>query len=205
MGMPANYSPSLPRVSEIVEWAYPFTGEARERFEDWLWRKDISYEDYMREASSWGRYVHNALETYAKTGEFKGKKYKDLVGFGIQWWRDSGAKLVEAEKYLSCKDYQGTCDAIVEIDGEKVIIDYKSYSLAKRKFGIETLKYKKPSEKLKKARLQLSLYGRVLNIKKFAVLELTQFGYKYYPLEPLDKKELDKVLKGFENRWVDEE
>jgi len=205
MGMPANYSPSLPRVSEIVEWAYPFTGEARERFEDWLWRKNIEYEDYMREASSWGRYVHNALETYSKTGEFKGKKYEDLVGFGIQWWRDSGAKLVEAEKYLKCKHFQWTCDAIVEIGWEKVIIDYKTYSLAKRKFGIETLKYKKPSDKLKKARLQLSLYGRVLKIKKFAVIELTQFGYKYYPLEPLDKKELDKVLKGFKNRWVDEE
>ena len=93
----------------------------------------------------------------------------------------------------------------MEIDGEKIIIDYKTYGLAKEKFGIATDKYKKPSDKLKKARLQLSLYGRVLKIKKFAVIELTQFGYKYYPLEPLDKKELDKVLKGFKNRWVDEE
>lgn len=52
MGKPANYDSSLPRVSEIVEWAYPFTESARERFEDWLWRKDIEYADYMGEASS---------------------------------------------------------------------------------------------------------------------------------------------------------
>jgi hypothetical protein len=32
-----------------------------------LWEKDIKVEDYMREASEGGRYVHSALEKYALT------------------------------------------------------------------------------------------------------------------------------------------
>lgn len=207
MGMPTNYSPSLPRVSEIVEWAYPFTPEARERFEDWLWRKDVEVEDYMGEASSWGRYVHKELEKFALTWRSTWKKYRNYVEAGIRWAKDYDVKFVSTETYVRWKNYQGTCDAVVEIEGERWVIDWKSWGLAKDKFGIpQPEKYRKPSDKLKKARLQLSLYGKALKIKKFAVIELSYDGnYHFHPLEKLDDKELNKILKGFENRWVDEE
>lgn len=91
---------------------------------------------------------------------------------GIKFVNDYGVKFVSTETYLSCESYQGTCDAVVEIEGETWIIDWKTFFLAKEKFGIERGKYKKPSDKLKKARLQLSLYGEVLGIAKLAVVEL---------------------------------
>lgn len=205
MGIPANYDKSLPRVSEIVEWVFPFTKEARERFEDWLWRKDIEYDSYMEEASSWGRYVHLQMEKFALTWKANWKKYKNYVENGIKWAKDYEVKFLSTETYLYCKEYQGTCDAVVEIDWQTWIIDFKTYWLAKDKFGIERGKYKKPSDKLKKARLQLSLYGKVLGIYKFAVVELMPTWYKFYPLEKVEDKELKKVIKGFATRWVDEE
>jgi hypothetical protein len=50
--LPKEYSPNLPRVSSIVEYAYPFKGEDKERFLNWLWKHNIEYTDYMEEASS---------------------------------------------------------------------------------------------------------------------------------------------------------
>lgn len=64
---PPKYTPDLPRVSQIVESVYPFIGNAKERFEDWLMANDIGVEEYMQEASEGGTYVHTAMEEYAKT------------------------------------------------------------------------------------------------------------------------------------------
>lgn len=201
---PTNYVTWLPRVSSIVEWVYPFGWDERERFLDWLWEKDVELEDYMKEASTWGTYVHASLEKYLKTWEWNGRKYKNLVEFWIQFIKDYDVKPIETEKYVKCRDYQGTCDLIAEIDWEKWILDWKTYWLAKTKFWIATSKYRKPTDKLKKARLQLNLYWKVLKIDKFAVVELTEFGYKFYPLEKMEKKELDWIIKEFKLNYVDE-
>jgi len=62
MSLPSNYDLSLPRVSEIVSFAYPFEGESLERFEGWLYVRGIQFDDYMEEASSGGRFVHAQME-----------------------------------------------------------------------------------------------------------------------------------------------
>lgn len=45
---PETYSPNLPRVSQIVSWAYPF--DRMEFFVDWLAKYGVSYDDYIEEA-----------------------------------------------------------------------------------------------------------------------------------------------------------
>lgn len=67
--MPDNYKPGIPRVSQIVSHFYPFIGEPMERFKLWLSKNGVEYDDYMKEASEGGTYVHNQLEQYVKLGK----------------------------------------------------------------------------------------------------------------------------------------
>lgn len=202
---PSGYDKDLPRVSSIVEWAYPFEWENRKRFEDWLWKNDVELGDYMKEASEGGTSVHKALETFMEWGVPKYKKrYSKIVEGGIQFIRDYEVKPIEWESYVLCRDYQGTCDLICEIGWEKWIVDWKTYWLAKIKFNLRSKEYRKPHDKLKKAKLQLNLYGKVKKIKKFAVVELTEDWYKFHPLELIPAKELNKIIKDFKYSYVDE-
>lgn len=47
------YVDTLPRVSHIVSSVYPFDGEAKKRFEEWLSSKQISIDTYMNVANSY--------------------------------------------------------------------------------------------------------------------------------------------------------
>ena len=91
-----------------------------------------------------------------------------------------------------------------EINWEKWLLDWKSYWLAKEKFNLPN-NYKKPYDKLKKARLQLSLYNRALKYKyKLAVVELTPSGYYFHVLEQLPKEELEELIFLYKNNYIDQ-
>lgn len=203
MSAPKNYKEWIPRVSSICEFIYPFHWESKDRFHWWLERNYISLGEYMREASTWGTYVHLAMETYGKTWKWRWKKYTSIVNSGIQFYNDFNVRLIEAERYVSCKDYQWTTDAIAEIDGKKWILDWKTYWLAKLKWNIEST-YRKPYDKLKKARLQLSLYARLLWIENIWVVELDKNWYHFHPLELLSEKEIKEILLLYKNHYIDE-
>lgn len=203
MSTPSNYKEWIPRVSSICEFIYPFHWESKDRFHWWLERNYISLGEYMREASTWGTYVHLAMETYGKTWKWRWKKYTSIVNSGIQFYNDFNVRLIEAERYVSCKDYQWTTDAIAEIDGKKWILDWKTYWLAKLKWNIEST-YRKPYDKLKKARLQLSLYARLLWIENIWVVELDKNWYHFHPLELLSEKEIKEILLLYKNHYIDE-
>lgn len=205
--LPKEYSPTLPRVSSIVEFAYPFKGEDKERFLSWLWKKNIEFEDYMEEASYWGRYVHNALEKYIKTGEFTGKKYRWYVLNGISFLKTGAYEVVETEHYVRGRDYQWTIDIIVRrvSDGKYWILDYKTYGLAKDKFGIEKV-YRKPYDKLKKASLQLSLYSRIVKKYKIEFIGIVELWEDYvfeHPLEFWEEEDIKKLIKEYKLSYID--
>lgn len=200
---PTNYKKDVPRVSQIVEFIFPFHWESKDRFHGWLERNQISLGGYMREASSWGTYVHLAMETYWKTWKWRWKKYKEIVDNWIQFYNDFNVKLIEAEKYVVSKDYQWTCDAIVDINWEKWLLDWKTYGLAKYKYWLEWV-YRKPYDKLKKAKLQLTLYARLLWIKKIWVVELERDWYHFHPLELMQEKEIKEILLLYKNNFIDE-
>ena len=201
---PTNYSADLPRVSSIVEHIYPFHGESKDRFHGWLEKNDISLAWYMKEASEWGTYVHKAMEDYGATWKWRWKKYKKIVDSWIQFHKDYDLKLIWSEVYIKCKDYQGTLDRLATINWVEWLIDWKSYWLAKAKFWLPNV-YRKPYDKLKKARLQLSLYNRALKYKyRLAVVELTEDGYYFHELVQLPKEELDEILFLYKNSYIDQ-
>jgi hypothetical protein len=157
----------------------------------------------MKEASTWWTYVHLAMETYGKTGKWRWKKYKEIVNNWIKFYEDYNVELLEAEKYVSCKQYQWTADAIASIDGDKWLLDWKTFGLAKYKYGLEGA-YRKPYGKLKKAALQLTLYARLLWIKKIWVVELEKDWYHFHPLQLVDEKEIKEILLLYKNNYIDE-
>jgi len=201
---PTNYKEWVPRVSSIVEFIYPFHWESKDRFHSWLERNNISLSEYMKEASTWWTYVHLAMETYGKTWKWWWRKYKEIVANWIQFYNDFDVKLLEAEKYVASKDYQWTCDAIALIEWKKWILDWKTYWLAKHKFNVDWAVYRKPYDKLKKAKLQLTLYARLLGITNIAVVELDRDWYHFHPLELVDEKEIKEILMLYKNSYIDE-
>ncbi len=202
---PTTYNPKLPRVSQIVEFHYPFVWESKDRFHSWLAKNNISLSDYMEEASSWGTYVHLAMEKYWDTWKWRWKKYKKVVDNGIKFHIDYEVKTIASEVYVKCKHYQGTADrvAILNINGEKWLLDWKTYWLAKTKFWLKSV-YRKPYDKLKKARLQLTLYARLLWIKNIAVVELDRDNYHFHKLELMEEKEIEELLLLYNNHYIDE-
>ena len=196
---PPKYTPDLPRVSQIVESVYPFIGNAKERFEDWLMANDIWVEEYMQEASEGGTYVHTAMEEYAKTWIWRWKKYKKIVDAWIQFHKDTSIITLASEHYIRTSQYQGTIDRIAEYNWEVWIIDWKTWSLAKDKFWLKNT-YKKSYDKIKKTRLQLSLYAYAMWIKKIWVVELRNEWYYFYPLELIPLEEIEEILKQFKER-----
>lgn len=200
--IPSGYTPWLPRVSQIVESVFPFTWNARERFHYWLRDNGIEVEDYMREASEWGTLVHKALEDYLHWKRTRHKKYKNLIDWGVQFIKDSWLNCIATEDYIRTKDYQWTIDLVAEVDGEEWILDWKSYWLAKTKFQLPNT-YKKPYDKLKKARLQLSLYAHAKWIKNIGVVELTEEGYHFHVLELIPIEEINKILIEYKYNYVD--
>lgn len=201
--LPTSYQSNLPRVSQIVEYAYPFWWEGRDRFLQWLGERGISYSEYMEEASEGGRYVHSKLEQYVLTGEKKYKKYASYISWGIDFLYDYKVRPIATEHYVKCKDYQWTIDLIWRIGKKKYILDWKSYWLAKDRWGLRW-DYKKPYDKLKKARLQLSLYARIEKVNNIAVVELTPNGYHFHELELVPEEELSALIVEFNNNYLDE-
>ena len=196
---PKKYNKELPRVSDIVSFVFPFEGsEADERFDSWLRVKWVNREEYMEEASSWWTFVHKQIENHMmKKKVDKDERYNWFVESWVKFIKEKKLRPLGIEKYVKCKDYQWTCDLVCRIGREKWLIDWKNWGLSKYAFWIEPWKYNKPYSKLKKARLQLSLYAKVLNVIHLWVVELTPSWYYFHELEPIPWKELTKIIKEF--------
>lgn len=203
---PTNYSLTLPRVSAIVEYFYPFSWNARERFEDWLMSNDIWVDEYMKEASEWGTFVHSKLEDYLNGKTYRWRKYTWFINSWIQFIKEHQVVPIAMEDYIQTEYFQWTMDLIWKIDwgDEEWVLDWKTFGLAKYKFWLPIPSHKKPSDKLKKARLQLSLYAMAKWLEKIWVIELTPEGYYFYPLEKIPNEQLIKLCKEYQFHYIDE-
>ena len=200
MGQPKHYKDNLPRVSHIVEHIYPFTWTPWEKFFlNWLKEKKINANDYMTEASEWGTYIHSQLEKYLNWEELaiESSRYDDFIINGIEAIEEYEMKPIKLEYHLYNEQVQWTCDFYWYVKWKKALVDYKTYWLAKYKFWLD-VKYKKPIDKLKKARVQLSLYKYLLwrNVKLF-VLELDKDRYYMHELKYLGDKYIENLIKDY--------
>lgn len=220
------YVEGLPRVSHIVGLVFPFEGEGKKRFHLWLEKKNIDVDHYMNVANSYGTAIHLWLERYiiGQNTEQTEKGMEDYilckennekyvlleqqyephltkyVGYGICFLKENNVLPIHTEHYICVEGkYQGTIDLIGEIDWEKWVLDWKSYSCTQEILWIRKweYKYKKPYTKLVKASLQLSLYALPLGIKNIWVVELAYDWYHFHKLSLYSQEEIDIIVNNY--------
>lgn len=176
--MPEEYIEWIPRVSSLVEMAYPFEWFAKENYKKWLKNNWIDADEYLKEAQDVGTAIHLEMENHLlnRESELTEEEYEDHIEEVVTW-----RKFVDMiiDKHEQCKlipeeyvrdennHYQWTIDLIIKDEDRKIVYlyDYKTWEIARKRWWLETKLNKnwrppKPSSKLKKLALQLSLYAR---------------------------------------------
>ncbi len=200
MNMPSTYIEGIPRVSSIVDAIYPFTWEAKKRFEKWLSSKQVSIETYMDVAQKYWTAIHLWLEGYIIGNNVEQEKYEPhltkYVSYGIQFLQNYKVISKGTEVYVRTEDYQGTIDLIGEMEGEDWVLDWKTWWIAQEVLNTKKADaiYKKPYDKIKKATLQLSLYAHAKWIGKIWIVELATDGYHFHPLKIIPKDEITLLI-----------
>lgn len=123
---PNNYVEGLPRVSEIVDYFYPFPRDAipKEKLDFAIMR---------------GKLVHGALESYIDSDEFQLNQYVEALKTtprGTEMFERGVAVLkklkpkitaIQSEFYQKNNFYQGTIDVyVVKKNGTRLLLDWKT-------------------------------------------------------------------------------
>lgn len=125
-----------------------------------------------------GSLVHETIETYLLTGEIEWEEIDPIaipyVEWFVNWHRTYRPKILYVEYRLFDEQYCGTADCVAEIDGEIILIDYKTTSsLDYKSLSVQLAGYKKLIEK-------------IINLKvdKCMALHLKKDGYSYKEIMP---------------------
>lgn len=222
--IPEWYVQWIARVSELVGFKYPFSLEDDTRFTEWLWDKWIAKDDYMNTATSWGTNLHNLLEYYIL---WKPETITMVHPVWIEY--DHWIRYIDQlkEEFKDCewhpeyfiKDewnrFQWTID-LVRINWNKVFLyDYKSYEIAKKKYWLPQKLLKswlppKPTLKMKKVALQLSLYAQYFIQKWYEIwwiylVWLHSSWAHEYKLDLWKTEDIDLLCFNFLTQWINME
>ena len=176
MWLPTGYKKGIPRVSQIVSFKFPFEWRWKQWYLDWLDRNNISEKEYLSTAQDWGTFVHHTLEMYMLWIDIEqDKELEELHSNEIRYWKEyidqlkkefPWAKWIPEAVIRDKRDrFQWTVD-LVRINWNKVFLyDYKTFEIVKKKYWMKTRLKKdwtvlKPTDKLKKVSLQMSLYAQ---------------------------------------------
>ena len=216
--LPEWYIKWVPRVSTIVSFVHPFDWtDAKERYLKWLKQKNIKEELYLTTAQNTGTYIHQVMEDYVN-GEPLNRNFDDndevreTIDGGLLYIDEIKKLYTKAKGYTLVAEpvlrdvnnrFQWSSDLIVIHEGRKeiIVIDWKSFWIAKSFFNLPN-KYKKPYDKIKKGRLQFSLYWETYKQKGYTVKDLVlvylhkEWAYAY-SLEQYTTEELDLILEAY--------
>ena len=187
---PPTYEKGITRVSNIVEFAFPFAWtEDEKRYLEWLSSNNISPVTYLKYAQEMWTKVHNAIEDFIDwLPKWKKKdqlplfdeEVKNEILFWIDYIKELDFKNIFTERYVKDKNnlYQGTCDLLIENkDWTYSLQDWKTYWICQKRFP--ELKDKKlqkdwlPSidtKKRNKVQLQMSLYAKALRETEWIII-----------------------------------
>lgn len=218
MTLPEWYIEWISRVSDVVSFVFPFEGEAKQRYLDWLKKVWVCENLYLTTAQDTGTYIHQIMEDYINNEPLnRNKDDNDIVKKTI----DEGLKYIDwiKKKYTKAKGwklvaepvlrdeanrFQGSSDLVLIHEKKKkvIVIDWKSFWIAKSFFNLPN-NYKKPYGKIKKGRLQFSLYWETFKQKGYEVEDLVlvylhEDSAYPYSLEQYTTEELEIILSAFE-------
>jgi len=202
-GLPTWYIKWITRVSELVSFAFPFAWtEEEKRYKEWLVSKGINEVDYHKEACDVWTFVHLQMEKSVLGKELdKNDVLYKLHSAEIEGWltfiKESAFTNIQTEVY--CRDkhnrYQGSIDLLAtNKEGKRILIDWKTFWIAKKKWLLNN-NSAKPYSKLKKVALQLSLYAKALwNIDEIYMVWLHEKWTFVFKLDITPDKELEALL-----------
>jgi hypothetical protein len=127
-------------------------------FEDWLKKVGYSADYIVKKAGEQGTQVHDLCERYLKGeeikyfAEFSTPLYEPLVWEMflrfVEFWETFKPTLIETEVFLFTDKMKvaGTCDLVVEINGERWILDIKTSNTIASTYELQTAIYKEMYE-----------------------------------------------------------
>ncbi len=120
----------VPSVTSVIGLAGPTNSGLIQ------WYKDVGNrsDEIMNKAGESGSKIHDAIERLlkgetisAELGDFDFYEWKK-VNQWLEWWKNLNATVLEVEFIVYSPTYEvaGTVDCLAEIDGRKVIFDWKT-------------------------------------------------------------------------------
>jgi len=145
------------------------------------WLRDAQFRrpKGQRSAAELGTAVHGACEEYALTGQRpevddEVRPFLDRFDAWLQLWQPS-YEAVETTVYSRTYGYAGTLDAIAVIDGQRLLVDYKSSKKSKDNQGKDTTPYPEVG-------LQLAAYRHAELAATWRPRRYEKFRRRYYLL-----------------------
>ena len=140
---------NVPRVTDIISACMH-----EEAFMQWANRLGFQRKDYnhtLQWYADYGTEVHEVLEKYIRTGRMPKKiTHINPVQAFENWWKqiksNNKVKVLGQEFPLTCQYYGGTYDMLLEVNGEPLLVDFKTsnhiscryfYQLAAYKYMLE--------------------------------------------------------------------
>lgn len=158
--------------------------EGRAQVVKWLRDARFRPPKGKRSATELGTAVHDACEQYALTGtrpevDDEVLPFLDRFDEWAQVWQPKYIA-AEAAVYNRTFGYAGTLDAIAEVGGQTVLLDYKS---SRKSLGSDD----KPSRPYPEAALQCAAYRHAELLATFRARRFERFRRRYYLLSTAEK------------------
>lgn len=140
-----NYYPS---VTHVLSY-YP----KGQHFEDWLKKVGYASEYIVKKAAEEGTQVHNLCEDYLNGEEcsflnqygnpaYPPNVWQMFLNF-VNFWETCKPTLIETEVHLFSDELKvaGTCDLVIELNGERWILDLKTSNHLQTTYDLQTAVY----------------------------------------------------------------
>ena len=178
---------NVPRVTEII--SKMIHEDAITQWANSLGFKHKSYTKTLNEAAVYGTHAHYGIECYLKKLPVPEETPGAIIGGFCKWWdvvtKNNTVKVLGQEHKLTCEWFGGTYDALIEINGEPYLVDFKTSNHVTYKYYLQLAAYRytlREKEKIDPVGLiilqlskQMPSYNEyVLNLKDPKQLEYIQ-------------------------------
>ena len=149
-------------VPSVTEIAKPISSGRLNELPKWI----------VENARQRGSAVHEYAEEYLLCGELDfdsiEAEYLPYVENFVNWARTYKPKVLYTEYKMGCEEFAGTLDLICEIDGQIILVDYKTTSaIDKKSLSVQLEGYNRLA----------NLYG--IEIDRFMYLHLKKDGWVF--------------------------
>lgn len=161
----------VPRVTEIISKCSHEDSIVR-----WANKIGLHGEEYgkvMKGYCNYGTTVHKTVEMYLKTGKIDLKCPQYPIRGFEKWWaflkNNSDELIVKGQEFpLTCPWFGGTADLLLYIDGEYILVDFKTSNRISYKYSLQLAAY-----------AYMLKYNKICDVDRIMVLKLSKVNDFY--------------------------